>query len=213
MTLLWLLLNMSKCKDIGKLSVKFFSLLKWNLGSLFLLRRHVHPDNRERFILPGFLWHDHSRRWLDSGGQCSWEQHQWEVLSWWSLVEPAGKRPKAAWRRRNMGKHCYIRQCWGLYQWRLQGTLPHKTSAHHWEHNHAWRSDDIPQNPGYYDISAQDVSVWHVPNNEQLKSWTSSAILRYHTESQFLTEHGGNLYHLFKVNHRLQHAHTLKRMK
>ncbi|KAK2890558.1 hypothetical protein QQF64_006658 [Cirrhinus molitorella] len=58
-------------------------------------------------------------------------------------------------------------------------------------------SDDY-KNPGYYDISAQDVSVWHVPNNEQLKSWTSSAVLRYHTESQFLTEHGGNLYHLFK---------------
>lgn len=58
-------------------------------------------------------------------------------------------------------------------------------------------SDDY-KNPGYYDISAQDVSVWHVPNNEQLKKWTSSAILRYHTESQFLKEHGGNLYHLFK---------------
>lgn len=59
----------------------------------------------------------------------------------------------------------------------------------------------ITQNPGYYDISAQDVSVWHVPNNEQLKKGTSSAILRYHTESQFLKENGGNLYHLFKVKH------------
>lgn len=58
-------------------------------------------------------------------------------------------------------------------------------------------SDDY-KNPGYYDISAKDVSVWHVPNKEQLKSWTSSAVLRYHTESQFLKEHGGNLYHLFK---------------
>nr|ADK27721.1 intelectin [Hypophthalmichthys nobilis] len=54
------------------------------------------------------------------------------------------------------------------------------------------------KNPGYYDISAQDVSVWHIPNDEQLRNWTSSAILRYHTESRFLREHGGNLYHLFK---------------
>ncbi|XP_067312856.1 LOW QUALITY PROTEIN: intelectin 3 [Pseudorasbora parva] len=58
-------------------------------------------------------------------------------------------------------------------------------------------SDDY-KNPGYYDISARDVSVWHIPNNQQLENWTSSAILRYHTESQFLSEHGGNLYHLFK---------------
>ena len=58
-------------------------------------------------------------------------------------------------------------------------------------------SDDY-KNPGYYDISAQDVSVWHIPNDKQLRNWTSSAILRYHTESRFLKEHGGNLYHLFK---------------
>ncbi|KAK7138483.1 hypothetical protein R3I94_013952 [Phoxinus phoxinus] len=57
-------------------------------------------------------------------------------------------------------------------------------------------SDDY-KNPGYYDISAQDVSVWHIPNDEQLSNWTSSAVLRYHTESGFLRD-TGNLYHLFK---------------
>uniref|UniRef100_A0A671KK18 Uncharacterized protein n=1 Tax=Sinocyclocheilus anshuiensis TaxID=1608454 RepID=A0A671KK18_9TELE len=53
-------------------------------------------------------------------------------------------------------------------------------------------------NPGYFDIGAQDVSVWHVPNNSELEHWTTAAILRYHTENQFLTLHGGNLFKLFK---------------
>ncbi|XP_051505493.1 intelectin-like [Myxocyprinus asiaticus] len=58
-------------------------------------------------------------------------------------------------------------------------------------------SDDY-KNPGYYEIPAKDVSVWHVPNKELLKNWMTAAILRYHTESQFLSEHGGSLYNLFK---------------
>ncbi|XP_056608004.1 intelectin 3 [Triplophysa dalaica] len=57
---------------------------------------------------------------------------------------------------------------------------------------------DDYKNPGYYDIDAQDVAVWHVPNDKVLKDWTTAAILRYHTESHFLSEHGGNLYHLFQ---------------
>uniref|UniRef100_A0A8C2IPN3 Zgc:153219 n=1 Tax=Cyprinus carpio TaxID=7962 RepID=A0A8C2IPN3_CYPCA len=58
-------------------------------------------------------------------------------------------------------------------------------------------SDDY-KNPGYFDIVAQDVSVWHVPNNVQLEHWTTASILRYHTENLFLTLHGGNLFNLFK---------------
>ncbi|KAL6467371.1 hypothetical protein MHYP_G00251750 [Metynnis hypsauchen] len=58
-------------------------------------------------------------------------------------------------------------------------------------------SDDY-KNPGYYDIVAQDVSVWHIPYNVQLKQWTSSSILAYHTENNFLRLHGGNLFNLFK---------------
>ncbi|KAI5103475.1 intelectin 3 precursor, partial [Silurus meridionalis] len=54
------------------------------------------------------------------------------------------------------------------------------------------------KNPGYYDITAYDVSVWHVPNDAQLQNWPSTAILRYHTETKFLTENGGSLYHLFR---------------
>ncbi|XP_076129892.1 intelectin-like [Alosa pseudoharengus] len=57
---------------------------------------------------------------------------------------------------------------------------------------------DDYKNPGYYDIIAQDVSVWHVPNNIPLQHWTIAPILRYHNETSFLTLYGGNLYHLFK---------------
>uniref|UniRef100_A0A3B5B279 Intelectin-2-like n=1 Tax=Stegastes partitus TaxID=144197 RepID=A0A3B5B279_9TELE len=58
-------------------------------------------------------------------------------------------------------------------------------------------SDDY-KNPGYYDISAQDMSVWHVPNNFPLEHWNLAAILRYHTENRFLSLYGGNLIQLFK---------------
>ncbi|XP_063053902.1 intelectin-like [Engraulis encrasicolus] len=56
---------------------------------------------------------------------------------------------------------------------------------------------DDYKNPGYYDIIAEDVSVWHVPNNTPPKSWTGASFLRYHTETHILTSNGGNLHQLF----------------
>ncbi|MBN3308314.1 ITLN protein, partial [Amia calva] len=58
-------------------------------------------------------------------------------------------------------------------------------------------ADDY-KNPGYYDLTARDVSVWHVANNAPMEHWTLSSILRYHTETSFLTVFGGNLFYLFK---------------
>ncbi|XP_042341617.1 intelectin-like [Plectropomus leopardus] len=58
-------------------------------------------------------------------------------------------------------------------------------------------SDDF-KNPGYYDIVAGDMSVWHVPNNFPVEHWNLAAILRYHTDNRFLRLYGGNLFHLFK---------------
>ncbi|XP_064163397.1 intelectin-like [Anguilla rostrata] len=58
-------------------------------------------------------------------------------------------------------------------------------------------SDDY-KNPGYYDITAEDVSVWHVRNNAEMEKWIAKSILRYHTATRFLTLQGGNLYQLFK---------------
>ncbi|XP_041070082.1 intelectin-1a-like [Carcharodon carcharias] len=57
--------------------------------------------------------------------------------------------------------------------------------------------DDM-KNPGYYDITASDISVWHVPNDTPLKNWKDAAILRYHTETNFLQLYGGNLCQLFR---------------
>nr|XP_006641047.1 PREDICTED: intelectin-like [Lepisosteus oculatus] len=58
-------------------------------------------------------------------------------------------------------------------------------------------SDDY-KNPGYYDITAQDVSVWHVSNNAQMEHWSIASILKYHTKTNFLKLYGGNLYFLIK---------------
>ncbi|XP_043914963.1 intelectin-1a-like [Protopterus annectens] len=58
-------------------------------------------------------------------------------------------------------------------------------------------SDDY-KNPGYFDIEAEDISIWHVPNNTPLKKWRLDAILQYHTETKFFPKYGGNLQGLFK---------------
>lgn len=57
----------------------------------------------------------------------------------------------------------------------------------------------LSQNPGYYDMVAEDMSVWHVPNNLPMKLWNVGAILRYHTNNHFLSLYGGNLFKLFQV--------------
>nr|XP_060613811.1 intelectin-like protein [Anolis sagrei ordinatus] len=58
-------------------------------------------------------------------------------------------------------------------------------------------SDDY-KNPGYYDLSAQDVSVWHVPNRAAMETWRGTSLFRYHTETGFLANYGGNLFRLFQ---------------
>uniref|UniRef100_A0A8C5MXX7 Uncharacterized protein n=1 Tax=Leptobrachium leishanense TaxID=445787 RepID=A0A8C5MXX7_9ANUR len=54
------------------------------------------------------------------------------------------------------------------------------------------------KNPGYYDISAMDLSVWHVPNLTPINEWRDAALLRYRTENGFLPLEGGNLFKLYK---------------
>ncbi|KAG8435223.1 hypothetical protein GDO86_013245 [Hymenochirus boettgeri] len=58
-------------------------------------------------------------------------------------------------------------------------------------------SDDY-KNPGYYDIKAKDLSLWHVRNDAPLTKWRDSSLLRYRTENGFFTVEGGNLYELYK---------------
>ncbi|KAK1792443.1 hypothetical protein P4O66_012392 [Electrophorus voltai] len=79
--------------------------------------------------------------------------------------------------------------------WTLVASV-HENNIDVWDCEAA-TSDDY-KNPGYYDITAEDVSVWHVPNNVLLQNWSIDAFLCYHTDNHFLTNHGGNLFYLFK---------------
>nr|XP_020665887.1 intelectin-1-like [Pogona vitticeps]XP_020665889.1 intelectin-1-like [Pogona vitticeps] len=58
-------------------------------------------------------------------------------------------------------------------------------------------SDDY-KNPGYYDIVARDLSVWHVPNKTPMQKWRDMSLFRYHTETGFLMAEGGNLLRLYE---------------
>ncbi|CAH2327630.1 intelectin-1 precursor, partial [Pelobates cultripes] len=58
-------------------------------------------------------------------------------------------------------------------------------------------SDDY-KNPGYYDIRARDIGIWHVPNKTPLPFWKNTALLRYRTNSGFLQNEGDNLFYLYK---------------
>uniref|UniRef100_A0A8C5YAF4 Uncharacterized protein n=1 Tax=Microcebus murinus TaxID=30608 RepID=A0A8C5YAF4_MICMU len=66
-----------------------------------------------------------------------------------------------------------------------------------WPTKHLW-SAEAAQNPGYYDIQAQDLSIWHVPNNSPLEHWRNSSLLRYHTDIGFLQRLGHNLFGLYQ---------------
>ncbi|KAM8933738.1 intelectin-1-like [Pelodytes ibericus] len=57
---------------------------------------------------------------------------------------------------------------------------------------------DDYKNPGYYDMTANDLGIWHVPNKTPLPLWKKSALLRYRTQNGFLSTNGGNLFHLYK---------------
>ncbi|XP_049643410.1 intelectin-1a-like [Suncus etruscus] len=58
-------------------------------------------------------------------------------------------------------------------------------------------SDDY-KNPGYYDIQALDLSIWHVPNQTPLGSWRNRSLLRYHTSSHFFRKLGNNLFGVYQ---------------
>ncbi|XP_056386149.1 intelectin-1-like isoform X3 [Hyla sarda] len=58
-------------------------------------------------------------------------------------------------------------------------------------------SDDY-KNPGYFDITAKDLSLWHVPNNTPLSEWRNASLLRYRTTNGFFNDEGGNLFNLYK---------------
>ncbi|XP_012885943.1 PREDICTED: intelectin-1a-like [Dipodomys ordii] len=58
-------------------------------------------------------------------------------------------------------------------------------------------SDDY-KNPGYFDIQAQDLGIWHVPNKTPLQNWRNSSLLRYCTFTGFFQHLGHNLFGLYQ---------------
>ncbi|XP_013377947.1 PREDICTED: intelectin-1a [Chinchilla lanigera] len=58
-------------------------------------------------------------------------------------------------------------------------------------------SDDY-KNPGYYDIQAQDLGIWHVPNNSPMENWRNTSLLRYRTFVGFFQHLGHNLFGLYQ---------------
>ncbi|XP_057626434.1 intelectin-1a-like [Chionomys nivalis] len=59
-------------------------------------------------------------------------------------------------------------------------------------------SDDY-KNPGYFDIQAENLGIWHVPNNSPLEDWRNSSLLRYRTFTGFLPYMGHNLFGLYQM--------------
>ncbi|XP_041443610.1 intelectin-1-like [Xenopus laevis] len=59
-------------------------------------------------------------------------------------------------------------------------------------------SDDY-KNPGYYDIEAYDLGVWHVPNKTPLSVWRNSSLQRYRTTDGILFKERGNLFSLYQI--------------
>ncbi|XP_044153751.1 intelectin-1-like [Bufo gargarizans] len=57
-------------------------------------------------------------------------------------------------------------------------------------------SDDY-KNPGYYDLTAKDLGLWHVPNDTPLSEWRNASLLRYRTDNGFFKQEGGNLFKLY----------------
>ncbi|XP_053134750.1 intelectin-1 isoform X2 [Hemicordylus capensis] len=110
----------------------------------------------------------------------------------WTLV--------ASVHENNMYGKCTLGDRWSSQQ----GNSPNYPEGDgNWSNNSTFglvvaaTSDDF-KNPGYYDLKAQDLSIWHVPNKTPVKEWRGTALLRYHTETGFLAAEGGNLLRLYE---------------
>ncbi|XP_069933575.1 intelectin-1-like isoform X2 [Oryctolagus cuniculus] len=111
--------------------------------------------------------------WLDSGGQCARDLMAWECMlgDRWSSQQGSGADYPE-----------------GEGNWANYNTFGSVEAA---------TSDDY-KNPGYYDIQAQDLEIWHVPNKTPLQHWRNSSLLRYRTNTGFFQHLGHNLFGLYQ---------------
>ncbi|XP_060109408.1 intelectin-1-like [Heteronotia binoei] len=110
----------------------------------------------------------------------------------WTLV--------ASVHENNMLGKCTVGDRWSSQQ----GSNPNYPEGDgNWSNNSTFgsavgsTSDDF-KNPGYYDLQAQDLAIWHVPNKTPMKQWRDTSLLRYRTETGFLAAEGGNLLRLYQ---------------
>ncbi|XP_078493221.1 intelectin-like [Ciona intestinalis] len=80
----------------------------------------------------------------------------------------------------------------------------HPNGDGNWENNNTFgrvedAAKDDYKNKAYYQLNATDMMVWYVPNNTTISNYKSSAYIRFHTNSEFLANEGGNLQELFKI--------------
>ena len=54
--------------------------------------------------------------------------------------------------------------------------------------------------PGYFELQANDMMIWHVPNDTPFRNFSSAAYVKYRTNNGFFSQYGGNLQSLFS-NH------------
>ncbi|XP_053225574.1 intelectin-1-like [Podarcis raffonei] len=110
----------------------------------------------------------------------------------WTLV--------ASVHENNMYGKCTVGDRWSSQQ---GSNANYATGDGNWSNNSTFGSaiastSDDYKNPGYYDLEAADMAIWHVPNNTPMKKWRESSLLRYRTETGFLSELGGNLLRLYQ---------------
>ena len=71
--------------------------------------------------------------------------------------------------------------------WQNRNIFGHVTAA---------ASDDY-KNPAYFELKAQNIMVWQVPNETPLRHFNSSSYLQYRTTDGVLGRYGGNLFTLY----------------
>uniref|UniRef100_A0A8C6EYW2 Fibrinogen C-terminal domain-containing protein n=1 Tax=Marmota marmota marmota TaxID=9994 RepID=A0A8C6EYW2_MARMA len=88
----------------------------------------------------------------------------------------------------NMAGKCTVGDRWSSQQ---------GNRANYPEGDKVATSDDY-KNPGYYDIQAADLGIWHVPNKSPMENWQNSSLVRYHTTNGFFQDLEHNLFGLYQ---------------
>ncbi|KAH0500888.1 Intelectin-1a [Microtus ochrogaster] len=110
----------------------------------------------------------------------------------WTLV--------ASVHENNMGGKCTVGDRWSSHQ---GSRADYPEGDGNWANYNTFgtaegaTSDDY-KNPGYFDIQAENLGIWHVPNDIPLKNWRNKSLLQYRTFNGFFQRMGHNLFGLYK---------------